>query len=807
MQDIRYALRTLLRARSFTVSAALTLAIGIAVNTIVFTLLNSLALRPMPVRDPSRVVRIFPIDDHGKRQNLFSYPDVVDLRSDAPDFEGLTAYTVVSVTARIAGGDVEDVIGYAVLPSYFPLLGIEPSMGRAFLPAEERAIAESAVAIISHALWRRRFASDPAVLGQSIVLNERLFTIVGVGPERFSGTEPLAPDVWVPVAMQATVAPGQDLLGDRALPWLLVAGRLKPGVSRAAAAASLHVVALRLAADHPAPARPAGVAVVPATFFAMDPGLRPIILLVLSIVGLVLAIACANVANLILARTASRQREMAVRLALGATRRRIVRQLVTESVVIGVMGGAAGLLLSVWTLDVLYPIALSLLPFEWGTVVLDLTPDVRVFAYTMIVALVSGVVLGLAPALQASSPRIAAALHDEGPMIGGRVRRSHLRHALVVIQIAVCLMLLVGAGLLARGLQRARSLDLGFDTAGVVFTKYDLHRHGYSADRAAAFNASLAETATGIEGVTAVALTSHVPLDGGVTRTSVWLEGHAARVVCTTTTVSGSYFDAVRIPVTRGRSFTPDESRQGAPVVIISEGLAARFWPSLDPIGRSLDAAGSAVPFTIVGVVRDTSSASLWRDKEMSLYMPLGPATDQRRVRLLVRTTSEARAAVTALRAAARARDRGVRFEATPLDALLQLWILPSRVAALAAGVLGGLALLLASIGIYGVLAYTVSRRTREIGVRVALGASRQDVVRLVLTDGGRLIGTGVAAGLAGALVIGRVLEQFVFDVSAIDPLTFLAVPLFLCAVAFVACYIPARRATRIAPLTALRMP
>ena len=806
MQDLRYGCRALLRAPAFAISAVLTLAIGIAVNTIAFTLLNSLALRPMPVRDATRVVRIFPVDETGRRQNLFSYRDFLDYRADAPGFEGLTAYIPVSVTARIRGADAEDIVGYAVTSNYFALLGLEPSLGRAFLPGEERPGAESAVAVISHTLWRRHFDPIPR---SSASLSR---STIGRSPSSASGRSgSAAPSrsrrtCGSRSATQSTIAPGADLLTDRSLPWLLVAGRLKPGVSRDAAGASLNVVAQRLAGDHPAPGRPVSVEVAAGTFFPLDPALRPLILLVLCIVGLVLAIAAANVANLILARTTSRQRELAVRLAIGATRWRLVRQLVTESLTISLLGGAAGLLLSVWTLRFLYPIGLSLLPFAWGTVVLDLSPDVRVFAYTAGIALAAGVLLGLAPAMQASTPHIAGALHDDGTMIGGRVRRSRLRQALVIVQVAVCLVLLVGAGLLARGLQRARSLDLGFDTTGVVFTRYDLRRHGYTAARAAELNALLAETAAGARGVTAVALTSHVPLDGGVKRTTVSLEGASARVGCTTTTVTASYFDAMKIPVIAGRAFADDESRQGAPVAMISEGLAARFWPGADPIGRQLGVDGLPVPLTIVGVVRDASYA-LWRDKAMSLYLPFGPESDPRDVHLLVRTSGDPAPLLMALRQRVRTLDRRLTFQATPLDALLALWILPSRIAAIAAAVLGGLALVLAAVGLYGVLGYTVSHRTREIGIRMALGARAADVRRLVLAEGGRLIVIGLVAGLAGAVVIGRLLRRFVFDVSALDPLTFVVIPAFLAVVALAACYFPARRASRVEPLVALRAP
>jgi len=785
----------------FASSAIVTLGVGIAVNTIVFTLLNSLVLRPMPVRDANRVVRLYPIDARGHRQNLFSYRDYVDYRKAASMFDDVAAYIPASVTAKVEG-ETEDLIAYVVTPNYLSLLGIQPTIGRILVPADEQA-EDPALAVISHSLWRRKFASDPAILGSSIIINRRSFTVVGVGPSRFTGTEPLSPDVWVTTSMQRTVLPPDDLLNDRSSGWLLVVGRLKSHVSRSVAASALSETARQLATAFPGHDRPSAVTVVPGTFFTLDPGIWPVIILVLSIVGLVLAIACANVGNLVLARTTGRQREIAVRLAIGATRWRVVRHLMTESTIISLAGGGLGLLLATWTLELLYPVGLSYVPTEWGAVVLDLSPDLRVFAYTLCLALGAGLLLGLAPALQSSSPRIAASLHDAGAMIGLRLRPGKLRSALVVVQVAVCAILLVGAGLLTRGLQHVQALDVGFRTAGVLFTEYDLRRQGYSVERAREFNHALAETgASAARGP--VALTSHVPLHGGVRRTAARPEGHAEQVICTTTSVSRSYFDALDISFTSGRTFTDREDGDGSPVVVVSEGLAARFWPGTNPIGRKLDITSLAVPLTVVGVVRDTTSATIWRDKEMSLYLPHGLA-DPRDLHVIVRTGGDTGTLAGVLKQRASAIDPAVHFSATPLESLLRLWILPSRAAAVAAAILGLLALALASLGLYAVMAYDVTHRTREIGVRLALGAAGHDVVRVILVDGVRLIAIGLGLGLAGAAILGRVLRQFLFDVSPVDPLTFVLVPAFLIVVALAACYLPARRASRIAPLDALR--
>ncbi len=534
----------------------------------------------------------------------------------------------------------------------------------------------------------------------------------------------------------------------------------------------------------------------------IDPEVWPIIILVLATVAMVLAIAGANVANLVLARATVRQRELAIRLAIGASRWRVVRQLVTETLILSLAGGAAGLLVTTWLLSALYPLGVSWLPFEWGRVVLDLSPDLRVFGYTFAIAAVAGILLGLVPALQASSPRTSAALHDDATLVGTRLKRSRLRQALVAAQVAMCLALLTGAGLLARGLQRARALDLGFEVGGVVFSDYDLRRHGYTAGAAADYNRALAEAIR--PSATSVALTSHVPPHGGVVRATVHADGQRDSATCTRTHVSPSYFRVLGIAVTGGRAFSDVESEAGSPVGVISAGLAARFWPGLDPVGRRLDVNGIPVPITIVGVVRDTSNASLWREKEMSLYLPAGLA-DPRDLHVLARSAGGGAPMANALRARARLLDPRITFRATSLDELLELWILPSRVAAVAAVVLGLIALALASLGLYGVLGYTVAHRTREIGLRIALGASGRDVMRLILGDGARLIAAGGAVGIVGAFLVGRLLRRFLFDLAALDPVAFVAVPLFLCAVSLAACYLPARRASRIAPLDALR--
>ena len=812
--EIRHAWRGLRATPAFTSVAVATLALGIAVNTIAFTLLNSLALRPMPVRDASGVVRIYPVHADGRRANLFSYPDYEVYRDELQSFDGVVAYIPSEMTMGGESADVEPQAGlaYAISANHFPVLGIAPALGRSFTAEEERNPASGRVAIVSYSLWQRRYASGADVIGRSVIVNGRPFTIIGVGPRRFMGTEPLSPDVWVPLSAQP-VLEGRDRFRDRDNRWLLVLGRLKAGVSQASAEQEVSVVAARLAAAYPAAVRPTRAALARGTFFPLDRELKPVVTLVMATISLVLIIACANVANLSLARAAARRRQVAVRLALGAGRWRIVRDHLTESLLVAGLGGTAALLISSWTLRLLYPVGMSLLPASWTGVVLDLTPDVRVFAYTLMLSVAAAVVFGLVPAVQASSPQITAALREDGTVLGLRVSRSTTRDALIVVQIAVCLMLLAVAALTARSLQRTRTLDLGFRTEGVVYTHADLRRLGYSSAAAATFYQRLTERANGIPGVTAVATTTHVPLTGGVVRTDVRPEGQTADTVTTFTAVSRSYFDVLGIPILEGRAFSREETKAGAPVAVISDALARRFWPNADApgrqhstvVGKRISTPRFPYPLTVIGVAKDAADAAIWREKELSIYVPIETNRGANDVQLLVRTSSDRDSLAAELRQTARVFDRNIQLDARPLDDVLRLWRLPARVAAIVAGILGGLALILSSIGIYGMISYAVNQRTREIGIRVALGAGSQDVIALMLGAGVKLIVTGIAAGLLGSLVTTRFLKGLVATGDPLDPIAFAAATGFLAVVALTATYLPARRALRVDPVAAMR--
>jgi len=798
-------------APAFTVVAVSTLAIGIAVNTIAFTLLNSIALRPMPVRDGSRLVRIYPVDANGRRQNLFSYPDYLSYREPSEALDGTVAYIPATVTlGRDATREpMREGLAYAVSASYFPVLGIELALGRTFNQAEEARLDER-VAIISYSMWQRRHDGAADALGQTVTINGRAFSIVGVGPQRFMGTEPLAADVWVPLAAQP-ILDGTNRLTDRTDSWLLVIGRLRPGVEPAAVERDLSLVASRLSAAYPAPDRPVRVAVAPGTFFTLDSAAWSVIALVLGAVGMVLVIACANLANLALARALSRRRDVATRLALGASRWRVIRHLLGESLLVAALGGVGGLLFSAWTLRLLAPIGLALIPEVWASVVLDLTPDIRVFTYTAALAMGAGLAFGLVPALQSSTPAIASALRDDATALGVRVGRSGLRSAMVVVQISICLMLLAAAALAARGLQRTEALDLGFHAADVVYTRADLRRHGYSRPAAADFYARLSRRAAALPGVTAVALTTHVPLTGGVTRAPVQVDGQPAPIVTMWREISPDYFRTLEIPIAVGRPFTEEEVRAKAPVAIVSEGLARRFWresqgdAGFSAIGKRLTHPQSRVPLTVVGVARDASDGAIWREKELSVYLPISTTAADGNLHLLVKTAGSLPLVADEIGAAAAGLDPEVRFTVTRLDDMLRIWLLPSRIAAAVALVLGLLALMMASIGIYGVMSCAVAERRREIGIRIALGATAGAAAGLVMRDGVRLIALGVAAGALGALATARILSSWLPGVSPADPVALGAATAFLGMIASIACYLPARRAATVDPMEALR--
>lgn len=850
-QDVRYGVRTLRKKPGFSFVAIITLALGIGVNAALFSVFAAFVLKPLPLKDPGSLVTLEGANAQGERHSLFSYRDYLDYRSQTSTLSDVIAWNKVRATLGEAPPNQSDdefaegyeyLFGQIVSGNYFTTLGAEMSQGRAFQPIDDEHPDDNPVVVLSYGFWQRRFESDPSIVGKTINLQGQPFTVVGVTSREFIGTTPDVPSFWAPLMMRdRLIQTGgwahKRWLTDRNSEVFTLLGRLKPGVTRAQAETEMQLIAGRLAQSYPTAERATRVKLESAgTFVTLNDEVMPLVIPLLIGFGLVLLIACVNVANLLLARAAGRQREIGVRLAMGASRGRIVRQLVTESVLLSMAGGAVGLLLAVWTLSALYPIVLSSVPLPEGLMAgfsLNLAPDWRVFSFTLLLAALAGIGAGLAPALQASKPDLTRALKDEGSALGQHLSQSRLRSALVVAQIAVCMALLVAAGLLVRNLQRVRTIDTGMNTKNVFSVAAGLkalsgppavaggQTEKKDVEREAELRLQLADRLRATPGVVSVSRAHQQPLSGGMGNTAVILPGHGSDrpLEARFNLVSAEYFEALSIPLTRGRPFTAQEVNTSAPVIVISEATAQRYWPGADPLGKQLGVAAGAqqtesdVPdkaavayrqYEVIGVARDTRSRWVWQKDETFLYVPLPPASLAGQY-LIVRTAGDPATVMNTVRGVATTIDPLLRVSAQRIDETLAFQMAPFRAIAWLSGVLGILALLLASIGLYGVMSFVVTQRTHEIGIRMALGAQPVDVVSLFLSQGLRLTAIGVACGLAAGALISRLLTAVLIDLSGLDPVTFVGVSVFLTVVALLAILVPARRATKVDPLVALR--
>ena len=814
MNDIRYGLRALLRSPAFTFVAALSLALGIGANTAIFSLVNAVLIRPMPVRDASDLAALYTTDQRNPGNLPLSHLNFKDLRDQNAVFSGVAAFGFAQLNWS-TGGESEQVPAQVVTANYFSLLGAEPALGRGFRPEEDERATN--VTVVSHGFWQRSLGSDPDIIGKTLTLNRTPFTVVGVAPKGFNGTLlGGGPSVWVPMSTHDVAQPNFDWYETRRGLFLFAFGRLKPGVTMAQAKANVETVFAQLAQAFPVDNKGRGAGAWPLLDARLNPngqGGAPVVqisMILMTVVGIVLLIACANVANLLLARANKRRKEIAIRLALGARRARLVRQLLTESLILSFAGGVLGLLLAYWLLDLLGTADLQLpIPIDDGS----LEVDARVLTFTALLALTTGVLFGLAPAIQASRPDVVPVLKNETvPAGAGRRGVSgmiNLRQALVIVQVALSLVSLIAAGLFLRSLNSAQAADTGFETRGVLVMTVNLGREGYTPERGQLFYQQVVDRVGGLPGVQRAAVASNPPLGGGFLR-SVFPEGMDTttqdRILVQVNSVSPGYLDAIDVPLLRGRDFT-EADKTGAPlVVVINETMAERFWPGRDALGKRFKFFGDEAFTTVIGIAKDAKYNGVAEDPIPFIYQPL-------RQNYAPAATLHVRGAMDASSLAAAVRQRVLEVDSTlsvfnvrTLQDQVAESLAPLRINVIVLTTFGLLALLLASIGLYGVASYSVAQRTREIGVRMALGAQPSSVLRLVLGHGLLLVGFGLALGLLlAAALTGVVPEGLLPNVSARDPWTFAGTSLLLAIVAAIASYIPARRATRIDPLVALR--
>lgn len=821
--DLRYTLRTLVRQPGFTVVAVLSLALGIGLNTTIFSIVNAVLLQDLPVQEPDRLVEVYTGLSKEFPHLTTSFPDLVDLRAEAAAFEGLAGHAMVRGIVTHDGRS-ELVSGEAVTANYFELLGVRPALGRTFHPEEDETEGSRPVIVLSHGLWERRLGGDPDVVGKRVRLSGVDYTVIGVAPAAFAGTIPgIRPEFWVPTAMNESLAfsglsastpspTGNTRRERRGTRWLFVKGRLAPGATVEEAQTQLSTIFARLATEYPETNENATGIVLSRSSVRFHPMLDEVLAtagaVLLVAVGMVLLIACANVANMLLARAAHRGREIAVRLSVGASRSRLVRQLMTESVVLAALGGALGVGIAFWAARLLSTVQPPLpLPFEFTFEV-----DTSVMTYAFAVSLATAVVFGLVPAIRASRPNLVPALKGgDSASDESTPRRPSLSQALVVGQLAVSLVLLVAGALLTRGLIEAERADMGFDPARIVGVQFNLQMNNYTLERAQTLERELLARLVTLPGVESVSTTSRMPLAPDVNMATVFVPGvHETEEDAPpidAVRVGEDYFRVAGIPILRGRAFDDVLDRVGSQrVAIVNETLAELYWPGRSPIGERVYEEGPDGPPTeIVGVSRDHKVRSLGEEPRPYIHFARSQ-NPSRNVSLIARTSGPAETALATIRSEILAMEPEIVFteEGTAAD-VVALTLVPTRLGARLLGAFGALALLLAAVGLYGVIAHAVARRTHEVGLRMALGADGLSVLRMILRQGMGLAFVGVVFGVVLAALMARVLQAFLYGVSSMDPLSYAVAAAVLLGVALAANLIPAWRASRVSPMVALR--
>lgn len=852
LQDVRFGVRILRKNPGFTCVAVLTLALGIGANTTVFTAFDALCMRPRPVKDPKQLVAIFRTTD-GDDRGRFSYPDFIYYRDHNKSFSdislfafgmGLTSSDLPAsgpeTVPRIAGaagfelpqllqGSAQAMVCYFVSGNYFPMLGAVPRQGRLLTPEDDQPTSPPVV-VLSGNFWEREFHSDRKIVGSILHLNGVPATVVGVTQHDYTGTLPNVPPLWATVAAKVYFGGlGPRDLENRMLAAGAPEGRLKPGVTLADAQAELNVLAAQLQNSYPQEEHDTGVEIVSEAnrVALLEPMEWALITATMSAVALLLLIACANVASLLLARAAARSKEIALRLAIGAGRRRLLRQLITESLLIALLAGAIALPMAGWLLRLLVAEISSALPTAWGAIALQVTPDIPIFLFTLLISCAAGVVFGLAPALHATKADVNAALKEES-VFGLHARRGPLRGILMGGQVAACLVLLISSALLLRGSERALQIDLGYSAEHILtlemYNPADLH---YSHGRLLQLNRELRQGIANVPGVLMLAQASRSPIGGirmvAISRTErrdADAQSHeSAEFGAGYSYVTPNYFETLKIPILRGRVFTTAEAEEQTPVVLVSEATARRLWPDEDAVGkritigserRTMFFPGETDPYLagaeVIGIAGDVHSLDLRKADESYVYMPLA-LNRQWTSTLLLRTAGAPKALLVPLGRVFHDVDSNVPVLAAPLRVMVSMdpFFVISRVGGLLASVVGSMGLLLACMGVYGMVSYTVVQRTREIGIRMALGAESRQVLGLVVRDGLRPILLGMSAGGVVAAGVSRLLAATLFGLSPWDGISYSGVSLLLAAVALVAIVVPARRALRVDPVVALR--
>jgi len=814
MQNFRYALRSLAKQPLFTAIVILTFALGIGANTAVFSVLNAVLLRPLPFHEPQNLVAVGEYDtrdkaDPGTDINSISYLDYVDFRDQNQVFEGAAVYTNQSIGTLTDGDQTMHVQGESVSASLFSLLGVQPMLGRTFLPKEDEP--GNQVVILSYELWQRRFGADRGIIGRSVTLDGKQFQVIGVMPARFTfPISTISPELWIPMSTLRQTPPdgSQPMTEQRDNDFFRCIARLKHSVSIQQAQANIDTITTNWRKQYPDSKLTTAAKVVP-EINAMIGSTHSALLMLCAMAGCVLLVACVNVANLLLARSLSRNREISIRAALGAGRWHIIKQLLVESIVLGALGGLAGFLLAIWAVDSLKAFLPNIPRID------EISPDPRVLAFTGLVSLGVGIVAGLLPAWRASHPNLATSLNEaaRGSSEGAGGRR--MRASLVMFEIVLALVLLASAGLLVESFLRLQKVPAGFDTTNVITARIALPDTTYGKPQQAAdFYKKLVDRISTLPGVQSAGAAWWIPLSGSEIGFNFDIEERPVpagqQPVAEVNVVTPDYFQAMRTPIRRGRAFTDRDDRNGPPVVIVTESFAKQYFPGEDPVGKRIIPNGSVDPGKppvreIVGVVADMHLISLRLPPKPQIYFPHQQFAIQT-MSIFVRTQIDPQSLTAALRRAVAEIDKDVPvFRTRTLADYMAGSIAQPRLNAMLVSLFAVIALLLAAAGIFGVMSYSVTQRTQEIGIRLALGAQRHDVLRLIVIQGMRFVGLGLFIGLIGVFICSRLLQSFLFGIGATDLRTMLGVTLILAAVAFLACLVPARRATLVDPIRALR--